>query len=152
MKPEPEFRPKREITHWPLRPFVILVVGFFAFLAIMFLVLGGLTMRWTHGTWPPQQATPGAESTPGWNTTAPQLQPNPAADLARYQKREYEHLHTTRWTDDTHAYATIPVDRAMELIAEASAQHRLDQVLPPPKPATPLDLQNQKSTEAPKNP
>jgi len=152
MKPEPESHSKREITHWPMRPFVILVAGFFAFLAIMFLVLGGLTARWTHGTWPPNQPASGAESTPGWNSSAPQLQPDPAADLSRYQKHEYEQLHTTRWTDDTHAYAAIPVDRAMELIAEASAQHRLDQLLPPPKPATPIDLQDQKSTEAPKSP
>jgi hypothetical protein len=152
MKPEPESHPKREITHWPLRPFVILVAGFFAFLAIMFLVLGGLTARWTHGTWPPSQATAGAESTPGWNSTAPQLQPDPAADLSRYQKHEYDQLHATHWTDNSHTYAVIPVDRAIDLITEASVRHRLDQLLPTAKSATPLDLQNQKSMEAPKSP
>ncbi len=152
MKPEPESLPKREITHWPLRPFVILVAGFFAFLAIMFLVLGGLTARWTHGAWPPHQHISSVQSTPGWNTTAPQLQPDPATDLSRYQKHEYDQLHATHWTDNTHTYAAIPLDRAMELIAEAGAQNRLDQLLPPPKAATPLDLQNQKSTEAPKSP
>ena len=33
MKPEPTAN--REVTHWPLRPFVMLVTGFFVFIISM---------------------------------------------------------------------------------------------------------------------
>jgi len=150
MKPEDQSNSKCEITHWPIRPFVTLVASFFAFMALMFAVLGGLTSDWTHHLWPPNGPVPDAQTSRGWNAAAPQVQPDPAADLTHWQQHEYEQLHTTKWNDDRHAYATIPIKRAMELVATASAAGRLDKVLPPPKPATPIDLQNQKATEASK--
>lgn len=150
MKPEPTI--KREVTHWPLRPFVMLVTGFFVFMALMFAVLGSLTKSWTHGVWPPNGPVPSAQASPGWNTAAPQVQPDPSADLALWQQHEYEQLNSTRWNDHQHAYATIPIDKAMDLVAASSAAGQLDKVLPAPKPATPIDLQNQKAGEAPKSP
>jgi hypothetical protein len=141
-----------DLTRWKLRPFVWLVAGFFIFMGVMFVVLAGLTKSWTHGTSTPASPPAGPQSNPDWNTSAPQLQTDALADLHHLQRQEYERLHATKWTDDTHAYATIPIEKAMDLIATAEAEHRLDQILPPPKPATPLELQNQKITEAPNSP
>ncbi len=141
-----------DLTRWKTRPPVIFVIGFFLFMAVMFIVLAVLTSSWTHGIWSPHGPLTGPPSGPGWNGSAPQLQTDPLADLQRLQTQEYQQLHSTKWTDDGHSYATIPIEKAMALIASADAEHRLDQLLPPPKSATPLDLQNQKSTEAPKSP
>jgi len=152
MKPEQEPAPRHEVTPWKPRPFVLLSAGFYVFMAVMFLVLARLTISWTHGVWPPRAPVPPAQSAPGWNSSPPQLQTDAAGDLQRWQQYEYQLLHTTRWTDDTHRYATIPIEKAMDLVANAAAGHRLDQLLPAPQPATPIELQNQKSAEAPKTP
>jgi hypothetical protein len=132
-----------EITTWRARPFVIGVVSFFLFMALMFVILGALTRSWSHHAWPLRGPISGPQADARWNRTAPQLQANPDLDLQTLQKAEYERLHATRWTDQTHAYACIPIEQAMALVAQAAAEHR--QILSAPKPATPIDLQNPKA-------
>ncbi len=152
MKPDREPAARHEVTPWKSRPFVLLSSGFYVFMTLMFLVMAGLTIYWTHGVWPSRAPVPAAQSGPGWNASPSQLQTDAAGDLQRWQQHEYQQLHTAKWTDDSHTYATIPIEKAMDLVANASAGHRLDQLLPAPQAATPLELQNQKSAEAPKTP
>jgi hypothetical protein len=138
---------KREISVWRARPFIIGVICFFAFMAILLTVVGGLTVSWTNHTWPPHSPVENPASTSGWNTTAPQLETKPIQDLQAVRKAEYDKLHATRWTDNTRTFAAIPIERAMTLLAEAQANNQLNKVLPESKPATPVELQNQKGTE-----
>ncbi|MEP6810905.1 MAG: hypothetical protein ABI992_11735, partial [Chthoniobacterales bacterium] len=48
----------------------------------------------------------------------PQLQANPAVDLARMQFADDEALHHYGWVDKQHGVLRIPIDRAMDLIVE----------------------------------
>ena len=151
MKPK-SMEEGHEITTWKARPFVLLLAGFSVLIVLADFVLGGLTARWSHHDWPPAGPVVPPQATPGWNDGPPQLQTDAALDLQQLRALEFEHLHTTRWSDISHAYASIPIERAMQILAQAQAENRLNQVLPTPKPATPIDLQNQKSTEAPHAP
>jgi hypothetical protein len=48
---------------------------------------------------------------------APQLQVDPAGDLARFRATENERLTTYGWTDDSHSHVHIPIDEAMKRVA-----------------------------------
>lgn len=48
---------------------------------------------------------------------APRLQPHPREDLAALRAQKRAQLSTWSWTDQTHEFARIPVDRAMTLYA-----------------------------------
>jgi len=134
---------RHEVTNWKSRPFLI-GFGCFAFMLVLYTVMGGLTKNWSHGFWPQRQTPESPEAITGWNDEAPQLQTDASHDLAEVKKGEQAHLHAVKWSDASHSYATIPIERAMELYAHAEAYHQA--VLPPVVPATPIDLQNQKSS------
>lgn len=147
--------PGHEVTQWRSRPFIIGVFCFFLLMGVILFVVGGLTVSWTHQSWPPTGPVAGPQSDSRWNNKAPQLQINGDVDLAHLRQREYQRLHTVNWTDDSCTYASIPIDRAMSLMVQAEANHQLNQLLPEPKPATSIELQNQKSgtvAPAPKSP
>jgi hypothetical protein len=138
----------REVTHWRGKPALISAISFFAVMGLILLLCGGLTRWWTNGDLPKRTADLGATSDPAWNNTPPQLQTHAATDLADLRAAQYQRLHTLRWTDSSHAYATISIDDAMSLMTQAAANNQLDQLLPAPKPATPIDLQVQKAGAA----
>ncbi len=48
----------------------------------------------------------------------PQLQTNPQADLAQFEKSANERLHSYGWVDREAGVIHIPIERAMELVAE----------------------------------
>ncbi|HUE19214.1 MAG TPA: hypothetical protein VMQ63_05530 [Stellaceae bacterium] len=48
---------------------------------------------------------------------APQLQVDPAADLARFRAVEDQRLSTYGWADSVHRRAHIPIDEAMRRVA-----------------------------------
>jgi hypothetical protein len=141
-----------EITTWKARPFLILLAAFFVLMAIIYFAVGGLAISWTHHVWPPQGPVLPPEASAGWNDNPPQLQTRASVDLEHLRDLEFRNLHATTWTDSSRTYAKIPIERAMELMTQAQAENRLDQILPRVKPATPIELQSQKSTEAPKTP
>ncbi|HUB81830.1 MAG TPA: hypothetical protein VMB03_23685 [Bryobacteraceae bacterium] len=59
---------------------------------------------------------------------APALQPNPRRDLHEYLAAENADLSTYRWVDPAKGIVSIPIDRAIELIAQRGI---------PPQPAPP---------------
>lgn len=76
---------------------------------------------------------------------APQLQANPPEDLARFQADEERKLHAYEWIDRSRGIVRIPIERAMDLIAQRG--------LPTRGPGTQnasgvtaIDLQKQKAT------
>jgi hypothetical protein len=120
-------------------------LGLFVLLGAVLAIVWMLVRDWTREPWPqPGPPAPPAEAG-RWNTAAPQLQVDPGMDLAQMRKIEKARLHAVGWTDASHTYATIPIEEAMRLMGEAAAEGRLGALLPPPQPATPLELQNQKS-------
>jgi hypothetical protein len=50
---------------------------------------------------------------------APQLQIDPAADLARFRAAEDRRLSSTGWADSAHTRVHIPIDEAMKRVAAA---------------------------------
>jgi len=60
---------------------------------------------------------------------APNLQPNPSADLAAFRAAEDADLATWAWVDKANSVARVPVERALEIVAARG--------LPPPPPMPP---------------
>lgn len=52
----------------------------------------------------------------------PQLQPRPEEDLARYRAQVDERLTTWGWVDRDKNVAHIPIERAIEMVAEQAAE------------------------------
>jgi hypothetical protein len=86
----------------------------FAMVAMWFL-LGGLE-RWQTDARPPAHALSGeqGERLP----PAPRLQEDPLADLAALRAREARQLEGYAWVDRAAGRVRIPIERAMELLAE----------------------------------
>ena len=59
------------------------------------------------------------------DSSGPHLQGDPAADRIRIQKEQLEQLSSYGWADRKAKIARIPIDRAMDLIAESSAPELL---------------------------
>ncbi|MGH8230633.1 MAG: hypothetical protein ACRESY_02300 [Steroidobacteraceae bacterium] len=60
----------------------------------------------------------------------PRLQPDPQADLESVRAEQRARLSEWAWTDASHRYARIPIERAMQI--ELERQGHLP--LPPPSP------------------
>ena len=137
-----------EQTHLRGKPFIVGAIGFAVFFLAAFGVVRTLVQDWSFGTVPPHHASLPPSADPRWNTEAPQVQIDPALDLAKVRQTEERRLHTLRWNDAAHTSATIPIEEALKLMSDAATKGELGSLLPSPKPATPLELQVQKSGEA----
>lgn len=152
--PEPASEPQKEMPSryekpsLEGKPFVIGAICFFVLMLAIFGVAWGLLRHWSNKPWPRHgpPASPLADTR--WKLKAPQIQIDPAIDLKNLRQSEARRLHTLRWNDASHAYATIPIEAAMKLLSDAAAKNQLTTVLPAPQPATPVQLQDQKSREA----
>ena len=67
----------------------------------------------------PQHAQRAAR--PGAIPPGPRLQPDGRIDLAALRKEKDEQLTTYGWSDQAHAFARIPIERAMALYAQHDA-------------------------------
>jgi hypothetical protein len=65
---------------------------------------------------------------------APNLQPNPGADLATFRAAEDAELATWAWVDREKTVARVPVERALEIVAARGLP--APPPMPPPAPAT----------------
>jgi hypothetical protein len=99
--------------------------------AILSLVIIGIIMAAMYGLWaffasqarqadtPPP---PMADSAYGTRVPAvPRLQSKPSGDLAGYRRTQQEKLTSYAWVDKNAGIARIPVDRAIELLAERAS-------------------------------
>lgn len=86
------------------------------------------------------------ESAPSAPPT-PRLQPDPARDLAANHRRERAKLDEYTWLDPQHGVARIPIERAMQLLAQSPPSADTRQVQPQPRtPST----QQRTSAEPPR--
>ncbi|HEY3657954.1 MAG TPA: hypothetical protein VGL34_23510 [Steroidobacteraceae bacterium] len=51
----------------------------------------------------------------------PELQAHPARDLQHYLVKQHAELNSYRWTSSDHSFVVIPIERAMEMIAQRGA-------------------------------
>jgi hypothetical protein len=75
---------------------------------------------------------------------APELQIAPAQDMERFRAAEQETLTSYGWVDRQAGIARIPIERAMELIAERGLPAA------PGASKTPLEMRQEKAKEAPR--
>jgi hypothetical protein len=95
------------------------VVGAFAGSLVALTILTLLGMGWLLRVFSPTQAKPPpivSESEP--LRPGPKLQVSPARELSELRAMEDLQLHSYRWVDVEAGIVSIPIERAMELIAE----------------------------------
>lgn len=88
---------------------------------------------------PPRSAaiiTPAAETSPTGVSPlqrfpAPQLQPDPTADLNKFRGAVEEQLNTYGWVDQKGGMVRIPVERAIDIVAQQGLPVRPAPTLPP---------------------
>ena len=104
----------------------LLVIGIVVQL-LMYGVLAGFTTRDERASEPasPLAASYGRQAPP-----APRLQVAPAADLARLRSREDALLQHYAWADHDAGVVRIPIDRALDLLAERGLPSAADATPP----------------------
>jgi hypothetical protein len=92
-------------------------VGLIVAAGIIHVAIGGLFKVFEH-----QHPSPDAPSrialAPHMIAPPPRLQEKPAADLAQFEAAEDAKLHSYGWVDKPADVIRIPIERAMELIAQ----------------------------------
>lgn len=117
----------REVS---VRGITAFVVGLAAVSLVAFLWMWSLAVRAKLGLIAKDPApSPMPEANQPRPRPAVALQADPNGDMARFRAQEEAALATYAWVDREAGVARIPVDRAIELVAE--------QGLPQPAPATP---------------
>ena len=110
-----------------------------AFLALVFVAmwyaLGAFGAAVTRQQVPPP---PLAQRDADRLPPAPRLQVTPAVDLEQYRQAQQQVLDSYAWVDEKKGVAQIPIERAIELVAE----HGLPPLPPMPAPAAPPDASN----------
>lgn len=105
-----------------------------AALALGLLVLGSAALlRWALGAAERGDARehgPAVRTGIGKSFPAPALQVDPARDIAAYEREKRAELDSYRWIDRSVGIVGIPIERAMELLAQRPAA----QSVPPASP------------------
>lgn len=117
------------------------IIGFLIGLAVTVLLIGviswGMYYFFSGGRIYPQPsaaetATP-ASSIPKGNPElrfpAPTLQPDPAAELNKFRSGEEERLNSYGWVDQKAGVVHIPIERAIDLVAQRGLPTRPEPVL-----------------------
>ncbi len=73
----------------------------------------------------------GPRGSPALRFPAPRLQADPVADLNKFRAAEEEHLNGTGWLDRKNGVAYIPIQRAIDRMAQQGLPVRPAPVLPP---------------------
>ncbi|MBP0439516.1 hypothetical protein [Tianweitania sediminis] len=99
----------------PARKVLIAAGGVFAGIAVAVGVVSGLfaIFGWLHPIAPAEPIQRLEQPTVG-----PDLQTTRNGERAAIEARALAELARYHWADNTHAYAQVPIDRAMEILAE----------------------------------
>ncbi len=113
-----------ETRDLPARPVVVAIVASAVVVALVFVAMYGLTGAldsYVRRAAPP--ANPLAAAAPK-EPPAPRLQPAPAKDLAELRAWENGLLHGYAWVDKNNGVVRIPIERAIEIVAERGLPSR----------------------------
>ena len=104
-----------------VRPRVVLA-GALGLVIALLLAVAGITLleTWVTGVPPaisrPADLIQGLQAGP--TPALPRLEPQSGADFATYHAAEEQKLTSYRWVDRNAGTVTIPIDRAMDLVAQ----------------------------------
>ncbi len=131
---EPHPHDELESPHMPGAPFVLTGIGVLAFLALSIGTLWAIFLAAAPGRIPPQAPQP----------PAPRLLADPPAELHAVWAEQRARLQGYRWVDRTGKIASIPIDRAMAMIAArgSDAYAPIPGAPAAPAPQVPELLQN----------
>lgn len=146
--PEQFKNPEVDYEHRDLSPRAVFMflIGLALVIVVAGLILWGMFRTFGHGNVTPQphstaistpvRALPSGGD-PAQTFPAPQLQPDPTADLNKFRTREEQILSSYGWVDKDNGVVRIPIDRAMQLIEQRGLPVRvpgqpIPSVPPPP--------------------
>ena len=109
------------------RAIILFLVGLALTLVLVQFVIYGFVKMYAH--FEPQgvartsaiiepEAQLGPKGQPTAHFPAPTLQPDPVADLNKFREAEEQQLNSSGWIDQKTGIAHIPVERAIELVAQ----------------------------------
>jgi len=134
----------RDVRFWPV---LISALGLAAFCALsmwtMKVMFETLNNRLSHIE---QQARPTAITGGGERFPEPRLEINGREDFAAYRARQEAELNSYGWMDKKAGVVRIPIDRAMDLLAQKGLPVR-QPGQPPKADKTPLDMIQERRLE-----
>jgi hypothetical protein len=105
---------EHEHTDIPVRTIGKYLLGMVIAGVIVVLVLAGLWNLFRHSI--PEEARVPAWQGPRELPPSPRLQIAPTADLAEYQRKEFDRLYSYGWVDRSAGKVHIPIERAIDRI------------------------------------
>jgi hypothetical protein len=126
---------EHEHTDIPVRTIGKYLLGMVIGGIIVVLVLGGLWDLFRHSI--PEEARVPAWQGPRELPPTPRLQIAPTADLAEYQRKEFERLNGYGWVDRSGGKVHIPIDRAIDAVVGAGLPARKAAPIPDQQPGNP---------------
>jgi hypothetical protein len=118
-------------------------IGLMVSVIAVFVTVGGLFSLFKHHY--ASGSTPSTITAPGRLPPAPRLQTNPASDLQQLLEAENAKLNSYGWIDKSAGVIRIPIDRAMDLLAQRGLPTRGDDREMGGK--TPLQMRQEKAEE-----
>jgi hypothetical protein len=112
--PEPVGYETRDVSVPGLAGFAL---GFAIAIFFIFLIVAGL-YKLFHSRHPTFGPPSRIELKPRMLAPAPQLESNPTVDLERFRRSEEDKLNSCGWIDKNAGIIRIPIERAMDLIAQ----------------------------------
>jgi hypothetical protein len=121
------------------------VIGLVISAIAMYVTVGGLFNLFKRQY--PSTSAPSRITTPGRLPSQPRLQTNPAYDLQQFREVESAKLNSYGWIDKSAGVLRIPIDRAMDLLAQRGlpARDNKDEI----GGKTPLQMRQEKAEESP---
>lgn len=94
------------------------IVGLGAIVAVaVVLIIAGIRSAMVHWITAEHAAL---VARPGSIPPVPRLQPNPVGDLEAFRTEKHALLSEWKWTDSSHRFARIPIERAMSLYVQGA--------------------------------
>lgn len=136
--------PGHETRDFSVRVVTWFAVGLVASTFVIYLGVAGL-YRFFESVHPSPQSPSRIALHPHMVAPPPRLQTNATVDLARYEKREREKLNSYGWIDKPAGILHIPIERAMDLVAQRGLPTR-GPGTQDASGVTPVQMQEQKAT------
>jgi hypothetical protein len=109
--------PGHEVTDAKARPIAIFLIGLAGLVFVSMLLMAWL-LDFFQSPLDPNERIPAGLKDQQQIPPEPRLQAYPAADLERLRTREEKELNSYEWVDEATGVMRIPIDRAMEIVAE----------------------------------
>ncbi len=141
--PEPEHEDRDVNVRGIIIAGLAIAFGVFVVFVVSAFLLNWLTSRGQQVTQVPQ-----VSPVPTLQPANPPLQVNEPADLKALREEEDQKLNTYRWIDRSKGIVQIPIDRAMEIIANENLRHEQGKTYNDVGKDAPVDWRSGRPVEA----